>query len=60
MAHALIMNPRSYYDLEKRVKSCGLLTVILIIIFCKERDKLLNELKDGILKCMGIEEKEVS
>ncbi len=58
MAHALVMDPRTYYDHTKRLKECGLLTTVLLILYSPDRDALLNDMEVQLANCMDEAKKE--
>ena len=52
MAHALVMDPRTYFDHTKGFKDCGFLTTILLILHSPDSDVLLEEMRMRLTKCM--------
>ena len=51
MAEYLVMDIRSYADIDSGKSSCGLLTFVLYLIYlCPDIDKLMDEIRDSFEK----------
>ncbi len=48
MAGALVMSPRSYADIERGAGSCGMLTVLLLLMSMEDPESFLEDLRQEI------------